>query len=160
MKKLVMCILALMLIANQTVCFARGEAYFSISNGAGYPGDIVDITASIDCSEDFDSILIHNIEYDKVAPTASICKLVCREFNVNPYWLETGSGEMFNAVDDVEKAVSFYMSALKGGTEADDNFKKVFVAELAGVLDALGPAGWQAVKQMIVNVYEAQQGEK
>ena len=104
--------------------------------------------------------VIANIEYDKVAPTASICKLVCREFNVNPYWLETGSGEMFNAVDDVEKAVSFYMSALKGGTEADDNFKKVFVAELAGVLDALGPAGWQAVKQMIVNVYEAQQGEK
>lgn len=104
--------------------------------------------------------VIANIEYDKVAPTASICKLVCREFNVNPYWLETGNGEMFNAVDDVEKAVSFYMSALKGGNEADDNFKKVFVAELAGVLDALGPAGWQAVKQMIVNVYEAQQGEK
>lgn len=103
---------------------------------------------------------ISNIEQGRVEPSAMICKLVCREFNVNPYWLETGSGEMFNAVDDVEKAVSFYMSALKGGTEADDNFKKVFVAELAGVLDALGPAGWQAVKQMIVNVYEAQQGEK
>lgn len=100
--------------------------------------------------------VIANIEYDKVAPTASICKLVCREFNVNPYWLETGNGEMFNAVDDVEKAVSFYMSALKGGNDADDNFKKVFVAELAGVLEALGPAGWQAVKKMIVNTYEAQ----
>ena len=103
---------------------------------------------------------ISNIEQGRVEPSSMICKLVCREFNVNPYWLETGNGEMFNAVDDVEKAVSFYMSALKGGNEADDNFKKVFVAELAGVLDALGPAGWQAVKQMIVNVYEAQQGEK
>lgn len=104
--------------------------------------------------------VIANIEYDKVAPTTSMCKLVCREFNVNPYWLETGNGDMFNEVDDVSKAVSFYMSALKGGTDADDNFKKVFVAELAGVLEALGPDGWAAVKQMIVNTYEAQKGEE
>lgn len=103
--------------------------------------------------------VITNIELRRAEIKPRLLDLICREFNVNPYWLETGSGEMFNAVDDVEKAVSFYMSALKGGTEADDNFKKVFVAELAGVLDALGPAGWQAVKQMIVNVYEAQQGE-
>ena len=93
-------------------------------------------------------------------PSDAMLISICREFNVSQYWLETGNGEMFNAVDDVEKAVSFYMSALKGGNESDDNFKKVFVAELAGVLDALGPAGWQAVKQMIINVYEAQQGEK
>lgn len=104
--------------------------------------------------------VITNIELRRAEIKPRLLDLICREFNVNPYWLETGNGEMFNAVDDVEKAVSFYMSALKGGTEADDNFKKVFVAELAGVLDALGPAGWQAVKQMIVNVYEAQQGEK
>lgn len=104
--------------------------------------------------------VITNIELRRAEIKPRLLDLICREFNVNPYWLETGSGEMFNAVDDVEKAVSFYMSALKGGNEADDNFKKVFVAELAGVLDALGPAGWQAVKQMIVNVYEAQQGEK
>lgn len=104
--------------------------------------------------------VITNIELRRAEIKPRLLDLICREFNVNPYWLETGNGEMFNAVDDVEKAVSFYMSALKGGNEADDNFKKVFVAELAGVLDALGPAGWQAVKQMIVNVYEAQQGEK
>lgn len=104
--------------------------------------------------------VITNIEVNHAAIKPRFLSLICNTYNVNPYWLETGSGEMFNAVDDVEKAVSFYMSALKGGTEADDNFKKVFVAELAGVLDALGPAGWQAVKQMIVNVYEAQQGEK
>lgn len=102
---------------------------------------------------------ITNYETGTRSPSDAVILSICREFNVNQYWLETGNGEMFNAVDDVEKAVSFYMSALKGGTEADDNFKKVFVAELAGVLDALGPAGWQAVKQMIVNVYEAQQGE-
>lgn len=104
--------------------------------------------------------VVVNIELARVDIKPRMLDLICRTYNVNPYWLETGSGEMFNAVDDVEKAVSFYMSALKGGTEADDNFKKVFVAELAGVLDALGPAGWQAVKQMIVNVYAAQQGEK
>lgn len=103
---------------------------------------------------------ISNIELGRVEPSAMICKLVCREFNVNPYWLETGNGDMFNEVDDVSKAVSFYMSALKGGTDADDNFKKVFVAELAGVLEALGPDGWAAVKQMIVNTYEAQKGEE
>lgn len=104
--------------------------------------------------------VIANIEYGKVAPTALICKLVCREFDINQYWLETGQGEMFNEVDDVSKAVSFYMSALKGGSSEDEAFKKVFVSELAGVLDAIGPDGWQKLKQLIVNTYEAQRKEK
>lgn len=90
------------------------------------------------------------------SPSDAMIISICREFNVNQYWLETGNGKMFNDVDDVSKAVSFYMSALKGGNDADDNFKKVFVAELASVLEALGPDGWAAVKAMIINTYEAQ----
>ncbi len=31
--------------------------------------------------------------------TDQMVKLICREFNVDPYWLETGEGEMFIEAD-------------------------------------------------------------
>lgn len=100
--------------------------------------------------------VIANIEYDKVAPTASICKLVCREFGVDEYWLETGNGSMFREVSDIDKAVAFYMSALAGGNTELDTFKQVFVKELAALLETFGADGWAALQTMIRNTYEAQ----
>ena len=70
---------------------------------------------------------ISNIEQGRVDASPMICKLVCREFGVDEYWLETGNGSMFREVSDIEKAVAFYMSALAGGNTELDTFKQVFV---------------------------------
>ena len=99
---------------------------------------------------------ISNIEQGRVAASPMICKLVCREFGVDEYWLETGNGSMFREVSDIEKAVAFYMSALSGGNTELDTFKQVFVNELAALLETFGADGWAALQTMIRNTYEAQ----
>lgn len=99
---------------------------------------------------------ISNIEQGRVDASPMICKLVCREFGVDEYWLETGNGSMFREVSDIEKAVDFYMSALAGGNTELDTFKQVFVKELAALLETFGADGWAALQTMIRNTYEAQ----
>lgn len=99
---------------------------------------------------------ISNIEQGRVDASPMICKLVCREFGVDEYWLETGNGSMFREVSDIDKAVSFYMSALVGGNTELDTFKQVFVKELAALLETFGADGWAALQTMIRNTYEAQ----
>ena len=99
---------------------------------------------------------ISNIEQGRVDASPMICKLVCREFGVDEYWLETGNGSMFREVSDIDKAVDFYMSALAGGNTELDTFKQVFVKELAALLETFGADGWAALQTMIRNTYEAQ----
>lgn len=43
---------------------------------------------------------ISNIETGKRNVTEQMSKAICREFGVDPYWLETGNGEMFLKTDD------------------------------------------------------------
>lgn len=47
-------------------------------------------------------------EVGRIAPSAAVISLICREFNVNETWLRTGEGEMFNPTEDdaVEKLCS------------------------------------------------------
>ena len=99
---------------------------------------------------------ISNIEQGRVDASPMICKLVCCEFGVDEYWLETGNGSMFREVSDIEKAVDFYMSALAGGNTELDTFKQVFVKELSALLETFGADGWAALQTMIRNTYEAQ----
>lgn len=99
---------------------------------------------------------ISNIEQGRVDASPMICKLVCREFGVDEYWLETGNGSMFREVSDIDKAVDFYMSALAGGNTELDTFKQVFVKELAALLETFGADGWAALQTMIRNTYETQ----
>lgn len=43
---------------------------------------------------------ISKIEKGERGVTDQMAKSICREFNVDPYWLETGDGEMFIETDD------------------------------------------------------------
>lgn len=43
---------------------------------------------------------ISNIENGYRSVTEQMLKSICREFSVDPYWLETGDGEMFIESDD------------------------------------------------------------
>ncbi len=44
--------------------------------------------------------VISNIEYNRVPPKELLLRHICELYNVNPQWLETGKGEMFNGDPD------------------------------------------------------------
>lgn len=95
---------------------------------------------------------VANIEIGRVEPTPMAKKLVCREFGINEYWLETGEGEMFRTVSRDEEVAEFFMSVLAG----DDSFKKAFVAALSQVDDN----GWKLIKDFAEKLYEEQKKDR
>ena len=40
--------------------------------------------------------VISNIEYDRVPPKELLLRHICELYHVDPHWLETGEGEMFD----------------------------------------------------------------
>ena len=51
--------------------------------------------------------VIKNIEYKFTEPKPEFLALVCKTYNVDPYWLETGDGEMFLEKDDLSALIDF-----------------------------------------------------
>lgn len=41
--------------------------------------------------------VISNLEYDRVQPKELLLRHICQLYGVNPHWLETGEGEMFDS---------------------------------------------------------------
>ena len=40
--------------------------------------------------------VIGNLEYDRVKPKELLLKHICQLYGVNPHWLQTGDGEIFD----------------------------------------------------------------
>lgn len=49
--------------------------------------------------------VIGNIEYGRVPPKELFLKHMCQQYKVNPHWLETGEGEMFEANPEETKRI-------------------------------------------------------
>lgn len=43
---------------------------------------------------------VYKIEKGENNPSEQTLKLICNEFNVDPFWLEDGTGEMFTAIPE------------------------------------------------------------
>lgn len=69
---------------------------------------------------------------------------ICREFNVNREWLETGAGSMFVELSRAEMAANIVASAIGSG---DDFVLNTFIA-----LGQLTPAQWQLVKDFVEKI--------
>lgn len=57
--------------------------------------------------------VIANIELERAPVKDLVIRMICRTFNVNPLWLETGEGEMFLDLPDVildDLAIEFDLS--------------------------------------------------
>ena len=66
---------------------------------------------------------------------------ICKEYNVNRVWLETGEGEMFA---DIERDAEIAMRVGEILAEDDDSFKK----QLIGALVALDDDEWELLRRM------------
>lgn len=93
--------------------------------------------------------VIKNIDDKNVIAKPLLIQQICKEYNVNRIWLETGEGEMFEDISRDEEI------ALRVGqilSEDDDSFKK----QLIGVLTALDDDEWELLRKMAAKLLEAQ----
>ena len=82
---------------------------------------------------------IKNLEAGITTLKPAMADLICRLYNVDPVWLETGEGEMFRKLSRDEQIADFVGKAL-----ADDSDE--FVRQTIAMLAALDEAGWQKLK--------------
>lgn len=84
---------------------------------------------------------ISRIESGLVNVSSQITTAICREFNVNREWLETGEGDMFEELSTQELAARIVGQAL---STSDDFVLNTFIA-----LGQMSPAEWRAVKAFV-----------
>ena len=57
--------------------------------------------------------VIKNIEYNVTDPKPLLLQQICKVYNVDPYWLETGSGEMFLPMEEEEELLAYAVKMIK-----------------------------------------------
>lgn len=85
------------------------------------------------------SVLSH-IENGKSNVTDQMFVSICREYNVNPDWLRTGTGEMFSE-DDEEYLFRWVGRVLK---DKPESFKK----RVLNLLSSLDDSDWEALEKI------------
>lgn len=84
---------------------------------------------------------ITNYENGLRNPTDAVILSICREFEVNKEWLETGKGEMFIQKTENEKIAEFLADVLKAG-EDDQRYK--FITAIS----QLDEDEWNTIQKM------------
>ncbi len=84
--------------------------------------------------------IVKNIEEGRTVPKPQFLELICRVYNVNRDWLETGEGEMFTDMSFEEKIGRFISEAL---TDETDDFKR----RLISILIDLDVEGWRKLRE-------------
>lgn len=77
---------------------------------------------------------------------------ICREFNVNEFWLRTGEGEMFRQKTRAQEIADFAASLYENPTS--------FQAKLVTVLAKLEPEQWVLLEEKAMELFEEMQKEK
>lgn len=74
---------------------------------------------------------------------------ICRVFGVSKLWLKTGEGEMY-VTRSLNQELDMMVTTLMN--DADENFKKRFVAALLQV----PPEGWDAIEEFVKKLSTAE----
>ena len=82
---------------------------------------------------------IKNLEAGITTLKPAMADLICRLYNVDPVWLETGEGEMFRKLSRQEQIADFVGKAL---TDDSGDFR----SQLISILAVLDDVGWQKLK--------------
>lgn len=82
--------------------------------------------------------------------TDRMSKAICREFNVNPYWLETGNGEMFVEpnFDDMDFSEEMLKPENKMFLELFKACKKTFTQEDWDDIERIIEKSYQIVQEL------------
>ena len=93
---------------------------------------------------------IKNLEAGITTLKPAMADLICRLYNVDPIWLETGEGEMFRKLSRQEQIADFVGKAL---TDDSGDFR----SQLISILAALDDVGWQKLKAASEAIKEAEE---
>lgn len=94
--------------------------------------------------------VIRNFEDGLTVPNPAFIDLICRTYNCDRVWLETGEGEMFRKLSRDEQIADFVGKAL-----ADDSDE--FVRQTIAMLAALDEAGWYKLEEAAKAIKEAEE---
>ncbi len=89
---------------------------------------------------------ISNIENGNRNVTEQMAKAICREFNVDYFWLTEGSGEMFVDKDIDTQFMDLIDKAMSGENE--------FIRGVFKAFAKFGDAEWEMLEKFVRDVYE------
>ena len=93
---------------------------------------------------------IKNLEAGITILKPAMADLICRLYNVDPVWLETGEGEMFRKLSRQEQIADFVGKAL---TDDSGDFR----SQLISILAALDDVGWYKLEEAAKAIKEAEE---
>lgn len=85
--------------------------------------------------------VIKNIDYNRTEPNPLYFDLLCKAYNIDRQWIETGEGEMFRESTQYERIAQFVGKAL---ADKSDKFK----VELLDILAGMNEDDWKALKRI------------
>ena len=93
---------------------------------------------------------IKNLEAGITILKPAMADLICRLYNVDPVWLETGQGEMFRKLSRQEQIADFVGKAL---TDDSGDFR----SQLISILASLDDVGWYKLEEAAKAIKEAEE---
>lgn len=92
--------------------------------------------------------VIKNLDYNLTEPKPAFIELICRTYNVNRTWLETGEGNMFNDLTRDEEIAGYIGSVL---ADEDDSFQK----RLISALSKMTVEEWEVLGKLITRLADS-----
>lgn len=101
--------------------------------------------------------VIKNIEYKITDPKPDFLSLICKVYNVDPDWLETGEGEMFLPSDEVTDLFDFAIALFQNKNLAWVRCLCEYVAQLTPEEQEAAARHIEAIAEMIAGEKEKEQ---
>ena len=89
--------------------------------------------------------VIKNIDDKNVIVKPLLIQQICKEYNVNRIWLETGEGNMFNDLSRDEEIAGYIGSVL---ADEDDSFQK----RLISALSKMTVEEWEVLEKLVTRL--------
>jgi transcriptional regulator with XRE-family HTH domain len=86
--------------------------------------------------------VIKNIDEKNTEPKPLLLQQIVKEYNVDPYWLETGEGDMFLPTTKDDAIMQFAATVL---ADKEDSFRRRFVTMLSNLSDD----GWKFLEKTL-----------
>ena len=101
--------------------------------------------------------VIKNIDNKLVAPKPLLIQQICKVYNVDPDWLETGEGEMFLPSDEVTDLFDFAADLFQNKSLAWVRCLCEYVAQLTPEEQEAAARHIEAIAEMIAGTKEKEQ---